>query len=78
MDFFQIRSCKLFALGWLQTTILLISASCVVRIIGMSHQCLAKVILLISEAKSEKTVKLPVLQDSCAGTLNHYASSMPL
>jgi hypothetical protein len=46
MVFFKIESSKLFAWGrgggWLQMVILLISASRVARIIGMSHQCLAQ------------------------------------
>jgi hypothetical protein len=37
--FFKIESLELFAQGWLWTTILLISASWVARIIGMSDQC---------------------------------------
>jgi hypothetical protein len=38
---FQDRVLWTICLGWLQTPILLISASSVVRITGMSHQCLA-------------------------------------
>jgi hypothetical protein len=39
--FFEIGSCKLFCSGWLQTAILLISASwvAIARITGVSHQC---------------------------------------
>jgi hypothetical protein len=37
--------------GWLQTTILLISASWVARIIGMSHQCLVRINSLITKKK---------------------------
>jgi hypothetical protein len=36
--FFERGSCELFAWGWLQTMILLMSASQVARIIGVSHQ----------------------------------------
>jgi hypothetical protein len=39
--FFKIGSCELFAWGWLQTVILLTSASQVARIAGMSHWLLA-------------------------------------
>jgi hypothetical protein len=38
MGFFEIGSHELFAQDWLQTVILLISASWVARITGMSHQ----------------------------------------
>jgi hypothetical protein len=38
--FFEIGSCELFAWWWLQTVILVISASQVARITGMSPQCL--------------------------------------
>jgi hypothetical protein len=44
---FEIRSCKLFAQGWLQTVILLISAPWVARITGMSHWCLGALNLLL-------------------------------
>jgi hypothetical protein len=37
--FFKVESCKLFVQGWLQTKILLIFASWVARITGMSHWC---------------------------------------
>jgi hypothetical protein len=37
MGFFEIRSLELFAWGWLPTLIILISASSVARIIGVSH-----------------------------------------
>jgi hypothetical protein len=37
MGFFGIRSHELFCPGWLQTAILLISASWVARITGVSH-----------------------------------------
>jgi hypothetical protein len=37
LGIFQIGSCELFLPGWLQTTILLISASLVARITGVSH-----------------------------------------
>jgi hypothetical protein len=40
MGFFQDRSLELFSWGWLRTSILLISASCVTRITDMSHLCL--------------------------------------
>jgi hypothetical protein len=36
LGFFEIGSGELFALGWLQTAILLISASSVARITGMN------------------------------------------
>jgi hypothetical protein len=39
--FSEIGSHELFVWGWLRTMILLISASCVARIIGTSHQHLA-------------------------------------
>jgi hypothetical protein len=42
--FFKIGSCELFAQGWLQITILLIFATWVARITGVSHQCLAAVL----------------------------------
>jgi hypothetical protein len=37
MGVLEIESHKLFALGWVQTVILLTSASQVARLIGMSH-----------------------------------------
>jgi hypothetical protein len=40
--FFEIGFCELFALGWLRTSILLISASWVARVTGVSRQCLAQ------------------------------------
>jgi hypothetical protein len=43
-----IRSPKLFALGWLRTAILLISASWVAGITGVSHQCPADNLLLMN------------------------------
>jgi hypothetical protein len=43
MDFFQDRVSGTISPGWLQTTILLISASLVARITGLSHLCLAHV-----------------------------------
>jgi hypothetical protein len=42
MGFFEIGSRELFAWDWLQTVILLISASRVARITGVSHQHPAK------------------------------------
>jgi hypothetical protein len=42
---FEIESPELFTSGWLQTAILLISASQVARITGMSHQCLAAILI---------------------------------
>jgi hypothetical protein len=39
--FFEIGFCELWCLGWLQTAILLIFATWVARITGMSHWCLA-------------------------------------
>jgi hypothetical protein len=42
MGFFKIGSHKLFAWDWLQAAILLISASCIASIIGMSHWRQAK------------------------------------
>jgi hypothetical protein len=47
-DFFEIRSCKL-CLGWLQISILLISASWVARITGMSHRCPVFLSYLLSD-----------------------------
>jgi hypothetical protein len=41
VDFFEIGSLELFATGWLQTGILLISASWIARITGMSQGLLA-------------------------------------
>jgi hypothetical protein len=41
MGFFEIGSLKLFAQGWIWTVILLLSASPVTRITGMSHWHLA-------------------------------------
>jgi hypothetical protein len=41
MGIFEIRSRESFGQGWLQTLILLISASSIARITGMSHQHLA-------------------------------------
>jgi hypothetical protein len=38
LNIFKIASLELFAQGWLQTLILLISAFWVARITGMSHQ----------------------------------------
>jgi hypothetical protein len=46
---FEIGFCKLFASGWLRTAILLISASWVARITGMSHWHLASVYALSPE-----------------------------
>jgi hypothetical protein len=40
MGFFKIGSCQVFVQGWLRTVILLISASWIARITGVSHQCL--------------------------------------
>jgi hypothetical protein len=37
LGFLKIGSSKLFALGWLRTVILLISASWVARVTGVSH-----------------------------------------
>jgi hypothetical protein len=37
--FFWDQICQTICSGWLWTTILLISASCVARLTGMSHQC---------------------------------------
>jgi hypothetical protein len=45
--FFKIGPHGTICLGWLQTTILLISASWVARIIGVSHRCLAGFTFLI-------------------------------
>jgi hypothetical protein len=42
MGFFRIGSHELFCLVWLQTMILLISATCVTRTTGVSHQHLAE------------------------------------
>jgi hypothetical protein len=42
MGFFEIGSCELFAWGWLWTVILLISASWVAGITGVSHRHLAE------------------------------------
>jgi hypothetical protein len=39
--FFKIVFCEVFALDWLWTSVLLISASWLARIIGKSHECLA-------------------------------------
>jgi hypothetical protein len=47
LGFFEIGSRELFAQGWLQTTIPLISASRVARITGVSPQRLAPLQLLI-------------------------------
>jgi hypothetical protein len=44
--FFPDRVLGTICLGWLQTAILLISASCVARITGMSHSCLAQAAVL--------------------------------
>jgi hypothetical protein len=43
LGIFEIGSHELFAWGWLRTTILLISASWVARITGVSHQHLARI-----------------------------------
>jgi hypothetical protein len=45
MRFFEMGSWELFAWGWFQTKILLISASQVARITGMSHQHPACIVL---------------------------------
>jgi hypothetical protein len=42
MGFFNIGSPELFSLGWLRTGILQISASCIARMIGVSHQYLVE------------------------------------
>jgi hypothetical protein len=42
--FFEIGSHGTTCLGWLQTVILLISASWVARITGVSHQCPARLL----------------------------------
>jgi hypothetical protein len=44
----EIGSWELFAPGWLWTVILLISVSCVARIIGVSHWCLALLEIFIN------------------------------
>jgi hypothetical protein len=49
--FFEIGSLELFAQGWLQTVILLISASWVARIIGVSHWHLAGLDFLLVKIK---------------------------
>jgi hypothetical protein len=54
MNFFEIGFLKLFCPGWLQTSILLVSASWVAGITGVSQQCLAIVLLIMKEL----TVKL--------------------
>jgi hypothetical protein len=46
MNFFEIGCCELFAQGWLQIAILLISASYAARIISVSHKNLAYFLLL--------------------------------
>jgi hypothetical protein len=38
LDIFKIGSCGIICLGWLQTSILLIAASWIDRITGVSHQ----------------------------------------
>jgi hypothetical protein len=69
--FFQDRVSQTICPGWLRTTILLISASCVAKITGVSHQRLAifgeffccnsyltcdvTMFIIISEEKKEKT-----------------------
>jgi hypothetical protein len=39
LGIFEIGSLKLFDLGWIRTTIFMISASWVARITGVSHRC---------------------------------------
>jgi hypothetical protein len=46
LSIYKIGSHELFAQGWLQTEILLISASGVVKITGMSLQCPAPVLIV--------------------------------
>jgi hypothetical protein len=46
LDIFELGSHKLFAQGWLQTMILLISAFWVTRITGMSHRHPAIIFLI--------------------------------
>jgi hypothetical protein len=41
--FYEIGSCRTICLGWFQTMILLISASWVARITGVSYQCPATI-----------------------------------
>jgi hypothetical protein len=48
--FFEIGSCELFAPGWLQTIILLISASRVPKITGVSHLHKASISILMRTA----------------------------
>jgi hypothetical protein len=43
MGFSKIGYLKLFAQGWLQTVILLISVSSIAKITGMSHRCVPRV-----------------------------------
>jgi hypothetical protein len=45
--FFEIGSHDLFAQGWLQTAIVLILASCVARITGVSYQHLVSTEVLL-------------------------------
>jgi hypothetical protein len=46
--FFEIRAGELFVPGWLQTAILLISASCVARIIGIQqHPAVLSVLITL-------------------------------
>jgi hypothetical protein len=53
MGFVKIGSRELFCPGWLETLILLISASWVVRITGMSHWCLTICLFIIPLYTSE-------------------------
>jgi hypothetical protein len=46
--FFEIGSLEPFAQGWLRTAILLISASRVARITGMSHQHLTALVFIMT------------------------------
>jgi hypothetical protein len=67
IGFYKIGSCKVFAKDWLQTGILLISASWIARITGVSHQDLSQIHHLYN------TVSAP-------GSIQHYtvSSGLPL
>jgi hypothetical protein len=63
--FFKTGSLKLFCLGCLQNKILLVSASRVARIIGMSYQDLAKALLLLRQGIAMQSRLISNLWSSC-------------
>jgi hypothetical protein len=75
---FEIGSLELFPWVWIQTTILLIAASWVVRITGVSHRCPLQILyfLIIPDLGNPETIfinecDLHLSQNFCLFPLNH-------